>query len=183
MSILDDDWEDGTAVGILPWDIPANLGGARRGSVVDYGGVEDEGGVVEDEDPKPPRDGSMIYGDMMNGLIVAAAAGDKVHFAVAISVTLNLSGTPVISQVTGPGAAAVSDSLQITQAVTGDVTITWATGTFPPSILGPIATPNDFTSTTASGIEAGLVNSGDSIRVRTFKDGALAYRPFTVLVW
>ncbi len=175
MSILTDpNWTTG-AVGILPWDIPGELGGPRRGSVEDYGGAQ-----LEDEDPAPPRDGSMLYADMGNSLQLAAAAADKVHFALGISVTLDLSNNPALSKATGPAEAAVLGTVTLTANGAGDVSLTWPANTFPPSILGPIATLNDGTG--GGGISAVPITNGVRVYTKNASDVA-AYRAFTVLVW
>lgn len=175
MGILDPNWTTG-AIGILPWDIPAELGGPRRGSVDDYGGA-----VLEDEDPVPPRDGSMLYADIPNGLIRAAAAADKVHFACAISVTIDGNGDPAISKVTGPSElASVLSTYTIVENSAGSVSITWPAGTFPPSVLNPLASLNDGFGT--GGISASLITDG--VQVFTMAAGDVATsRAFTVLVW
>lgn len=180
MSILDPEWQEGSAVGIAPWDIPANTdGGPRRGSLADYGGA-----LIEDEDPKPPTDGSMLYADLCNGLQAAAAAADKVLFSFSASITLDGGGNPVLSQVTGPGAAAVIASLNLFAAGPGQVQITWSAKVFPTSILGPQVSLNDGTTTFGGGCNAFLINNGLGVEITTWTGASTpANRPFTVSVW
>lgn len=168
------DWVEGFATGILPWDMTPDLGGPRRGSLADYGLA-----VVEDEDPAPDKL-SMIYADLINGLQRHAEAMDRAVISVGFSVTLDGGGIPVLSQVTGPPTVA-TDVGNFTFLVngTGDVTISWPANTFPASVLGPLASPND--GTVGGGATAALVSNG--VRVKTWTGASTAaHRAFTVTV-
>jgi hypothetical protein len=175
MSALEDDWEEGFATGILPWDMPAERGGPRRGSLEDYGNA-----LIVDVAAHKPDKLSMLYADLCNGLQRHAAAIDGCIYKLGISVTINDDGDPVVQQAIGPAAASVGASLTLTENGDGDVSITWAAGTFPATILEPLAGLNgdndDYT------IRAKNIVNG--VRVVT-RDSAPAgaWAPFTVLVF
>ena len=170
----DPDWEEGFATGTLPWNLPAQLGGPRRGALADYGGA-----TCEDEDPKPDKI-TMLYADLVNGLQRHAEAVDNAIAAVIFTVTLDGGGAFVLSQVAGPGDAARDvANFTLTPNATGDVSITWPAGTFPASIAGPMAGLND--ATVGGGVNARLISNG--VSVLTWTDANTAgNRAFTVVV-
>jgi hypothetical protein len=175
MSALDDDWVEGFATGILPWDMPAERGGPRRGGLADYGNA-----LIEDVAAHKPNKLSMLYADLCNGLQRHAAAIDGCIYKLGVSVNLDDDGDPVILQVVGPAAAAVGASLELTENATGDVSITWDEGTFPAAVLEPVASLNgdndDYT------VRAKNIVDGVRVVVRDASPAG-AWAPFTVLVF
>lgn len=163
-----------SATGTLPWDLTPAEDGPRRGSVEDYGGA-----TLEDEDPAPDK-ATMLYADLCNGLQRGVAAHDRAVFAVGIGVHFTGS-TPAITQVTGPGeAASIGTSFTVTDNGTGDTTITWPAGTFPPSVLPPMVARNG--GVVGGGIDVVAVTNG--VRVRTWNgSNAGTDYDFTVTVW
>lgn len=161
------------ATGTLPWNLTADDGGPRRGSLADYGNA-----TVEDEDTAPDKD-TMLYADLCNGLQRAAAAHDRAVFAVGFTVTVP-AGTPVLSQVTGPGDVTLDLlNFTLTPNGAGDFSITWPANSFPAAILGPTASLND--DTVGGGINPRLITNG--VRVLTWTGASTAaYRACTVTV-
>lgn len=192
MAIDDSTWEEGTAVGMSPWDIPTEVnGGPRRGGPNDYGQPNDGPAFEDEAGSEPPKDGTQLYADMMAAIQCAAISADKVHFAVAFTVTLDGGGAPVLSKITGPGKVCSIDNIgtifTLSDPTPGDVTINWPAGTLPTPILEPGATLNDALLGSAAmggGISAQMLSTGLGVRVLTWDGSNVGTaRAFTVRVW
>lgn len=138
----------------------AGEGGPRRPSLADLGGA-----TVQNGFPEPDRS-RMVYGEQQNSIQHHAYAACRVADLVTFSIKFT-TGTPSMDGVLAPNPAIGIPTFTVTDNGTGDTTITWAAGTFPPITCQPQVTVNslgDFR------IAARKVTNG--VRIQTFAGGA-----------
>lgn len=164
-----------TAPGTSTFDDPT---GAHRPGVDDFNGA-----AFEDDADDAPNPSTQATADLVNTLCLTQVGLGKVVPVARISVRY-ASGNPVLDSFTAAPSAPTSGTFTIGRtsggASSGDVTITWPAGTFPPAAGQPTACLNVVGAPAAWAISCANVTNG--VRVITALAGAGSDLPFTVSV-
>lgn len=154
----------------LTWDIDP----PRRPSLDDVGGA-----TLEDHASKPPSKATMPYAAQLNQWAKQVERLAALVPSFGVTVTFSGGGAPSVTQFTAMRTTVENADFTVTDNGTGDITIEWPAGTFPTSVLGPMAALND--GTVGGGITAAL--GANSVRVKTWTGAATpADRSFTIVV-
>ena len=146
---------------------------ARRPSLDDTGGVG-----FQDSIKAPPDPATMPNAAQQNaGNAHSAAFGGVIaHTVISIHYA---SGTPGVLLVGSARAGVIAGTFTVTPNATGDVSITWAAGTFPPAIALPMVSVNALSS-----LHAVAMPITNGVRVQVYNDSAaLTNGDFTVAIY
>jgi hypothetical protein len=165
----------GTAPNLSPWDDPT---GAHRPGADDFNGAAFQNDPDDEPDP-----GTQATAELVNTMCLALVSLGKVVANAKVSVKY-ASGNPVLDTFTAAPSAPTSATFTVGRtsggAGAGDVTITWAAGTFPPALGQPMACLNVVGAAAAWGISCANVTNG--VRVITTVGSTATDLPFTVAI-
>jgi hypothetical protein len=164
-----------TAPNVSPWDDPT---GAHRPGASDFNGA-----AFEDDADDAPDPATQASAALVNTICLALVSLGKVSPNARISIRY-ASGNPVLDSFSaapnGPTSATWTIGRTSAGASSGDVTISWPAGTFPPAAGQPTACVNVAGAPAAWNISATNVTNG--VRVITAVGGTATDLPFTVSV-
>jgi len=162
-----------------PWDMTP----ARRPSFESLGANAEGKFVIEEElgDKAPLKDGTMLYKDMVNRCLEAAAIANALVPSLRVTVRFS-GGAPVLDSFMAPRTTLRSSDIKFTDNGDGDTTVWVDSSLIPPKVSDPSHDVHEGTKPTSK-VEDYVAVGKRGARVKTWDNGSAVDLRFTVTIF